>query len=120
MNNYLRNNAYYVCLIPYKGKLNKKWTLVIGDKNENILKKVHFGSADMEDYTIHKDDKRKENFLRRFNKLIQKNKTNPFSPMTLSHMILWNKKSLTDSFKDYAEKYNLKIFLDFGTPLHFD
>jgi hypothetical protein len=62
----------------------------------------------MSDYTIHQDDLRKRRFLVRFDKLIKKAEDNPQSAMTLSTMLLWNKKSLQSSFKDYLRKYKLK------------
>ena len=41
---------------------SKKYTAIIGKKS------IHFGAAGYEDYTIHKDDKRKELYIKRHEK----------------------------------------------------
>ncbi len=40
-------------------KPDKKWMVIIGNKT------IHFGSAGMSDYTIHKDPERKERYIAR-------------------------------------------------------
>tara|TARA_R110002020_G_scaffold117879_2_gene269386 strand:+ start:449 stop:658 length:210 start_codon:yes stop_codon:yes gene_type:complete len=37
------------------------------------------------------------------------NLSNPFSPGALSYYLLWNKKTLKASIKDYEERFNIKI-----------
>lgn len=86
---------------------NKKYRIYF--VTDDGYKTTDFGAGGMEDFTIHKNKERKERFLNRFNKLIKKYADNPFSPMTLSHLILWNKPNLKASLKDYAEKFNLNI-----------
>lgn len=49
--------------------------------------KTHFGSAGMSDYTINKDDKRKELYINRHKKNEDWTSINPGS---LSRYILWN------------------------------
>lgn len=68
---------------------------------------IHFGALGMSDYTIHKDPERKKRYLDRFKLLIEKNKDNPMSAITLSLYILWNKPSLRESIADYKKKFNL-------------
>jgi hypothetical protein len=96
----------YVALEPSK-RVDKRFVMTFS-KNGVILKRVHFGNPHMENYTIHKDKQRKERFLKRFNKLINKFKDDPFKPMTLSHLILWNKPTLKESLKDYKKRYSFK------------
>ena len=76
-------------------------------ENDTKVKTTRFGSAGMSDYTIHKDDDRKQRYLDRFRSLIKKYKDNPMSAMTLSANILWNKPSLKTSIADYKNKFNL-------------
>lgn len=85
---------------------NKKYVMIFTTEDGTVLKKVHFGAKNMSDFTEHKDLDRKERFLKRFNKLIEKYKYNSLSPMTLSHLILWNKPTLKASYIDYKKRFN--------------
>lgn len=71
---------------------DKKYMADFGDKV------VHFGAAGYEDYTIHKDDKRKADYLARHHK---ENWTDYTSAGSLSRWLLWNKPTLSESIKDY-------------------
>lgn len=68
-------------------------------------KVVYFGARGYEDYTIHKNDERKQLYLIRHKK--NENWNNPFTPGALSKWILWNKKTLRDSIADYKKRFNL-------------
>lgn len=74
--------------------------------NNKIIGHVDFGDKNYEDYTIHHNDQRKENYLNRHIK--NENWNNPFTAGSLSRYILWNKKNIKDSFKNYKEKFNFK------------
>ena len=68
---------------------------------------INFGAEGYSDYTIHKDDERK-------NRYIQRHKTredwnNRKSAGFWSRWILWNKKTLAASIKDTEAKFNFKI-----------
>lgn len=65
---------------------NKKY--MIYDPNTN--KPVHFGSLLHEDYTKHRDEKRRNNYLARATAIKGNWKDNPFSPNLLSINLLWN------------------------------
>ena len=56
--------------------------------------KYHFGASGMSDYTINKDDDRKQNYIIRHQKRENWNEINPGS---LSRYILWNKKTINES-----------------------
>ena len=56
----------------------------------------------MSDYTIHKDKKRKNNYMIRHKK--RENWKNPLSAGSLSRYILWNKEDLNESIKDFKKK----------------
>lgn len=84
----------------------KKYTAIFYDNNNKKIKTTHFGSAGMSDYTIHGDDKRKQRYLDRHR--ARENWNDKFSAGALSRWILWNKKSLRESIKNYKNRFNLK------------
>ena len=86
--------------------LNKKWVAVFYDEDKKKVKTTHFGSAGASDYTINKDDARKELYLNRHHS--NENWNDFISAGSLSRWILWNKKTLELSLKDYMNKFNLK------------
>jgi len=72
-------------VIKKSTRKDKKYMAVLPDD-----KKIHFGAKGYEDYTMHHDEKRKENYLKR-------HKHDPKSITTaggLSRDILWNKMSI--------------------------
>lgn len=73
------------------------------------FKKVSFGAKGYEDYTIHKDEERKENYIARHaptEELLWT--TDPYAPASLSRWVLWNKPSLEESWSDYKRRFNLQ------------
>ena len=68
-------------------------------------KTVSFGAAGMSDFTIHKDEARKERYLNRHRKNEHWDK--PDTPGSLSRWILWNKKTLKASVRDYKKRFKL-------------
>jgi hypothetical protein len=84
-------------------KPTKKYDAVfITDDKE---KTVSFGAAGMSDFTIHKDEARKERYLNRHRKNEHWDK--PDTPGSLSRWILWNKKTLKASVRDYKKRFKL-------------
>jgi hypothetical protein len=82
----------------------KKYDAVfITDKDRE--KVISFGAAGMSDFTIHHDEERKERYLNRHRKREHWDK--PDTPGALSRYILWNKKTLKASLKDYKQRFNL-------------
>lgn len=68
-------------------------------------KRVSFGAKGYEDYTIHKDEKRKENYLAR-------HKNDPKDIHTaggLSRDILWSKPNMKDAIKFAEKKHHVRI-----------
>lgn len=79
---------------------DKKYMVTIDNKT------IYFGAAGMSDYTIHKDDKRKANYIAR-----HKTRENWQDIMTAgfwSYWILWNKPSLKESIDDLNKKLHNK------------
>ena len=87
---------------------DKKWRAVFTQKNKEILDYTDFGHSSYGDYTTHGDEERKRRFLTRFRGLIEKYKDEPTAPTTLSKWVLWNKKTVEESFKDYKRHYGLQ------------
>lgn len=52
-------------------------------------KMVHFGQLGYDDFTKHKDEKRRLNYLKRTANMRGDWKNNPYSPNNLSRNILW-------------------------------
>ena len=93
-------------IIIKKSDNDKKIMAVI----ENTNKKIHFGAKLYEDYTHHKDDKRKKAYLARHK---HDNYTNPNYAGFYATNLLWNKPTLKESIKNTNEKYNLNIKLKY-------
>jgi hypothetical protein len=72
--------------IIYKST-NPKKKYQIQDKNTGRF--IHFGDATMEDFHYHKDPERRRRYLARALGIKGKWKQNPFSPNTLSILLLW-------------------------------
>ena len=89
----------------------KKWMAIFCDckcakpkcKPED-RKKIHFGAAGYEDYTIHKDKERRR--LYRIRHAKEKDQP-PNTPGALSYHLLWGEStSLQENIKTFKEKYN--------------
>ena len=70
----------------------------------NGEKTVSFGAAGYSDYTIHKDDKRKELYLKRHSNE-DWSRSNVASPAWLSRWILWEKKTLSEAIRHVNTMY---------------
>lgn len=66
---------------------------------------THFGAQGYSDFTIHKDEDRKQRYINRHRN--NENWNNPKSAGALSRWILWNKPTLLGSIRDYKKKFNL-------------
>ena len=72
----------------------------------NSKKHVKFGDSNYEDYTMHKDDVRKKNYVDRH----KNDKLHDLSKAGFWAMeLLWNKKTVKQSIKDIEKKHNIKI-----------
>jgi len=81
----------------------KKYDAVFIDDEKE--KTVSFGAAGMSDFTIHKDEARKERYLNRHRK--NENWDKPDTPGALSRYILWNKKTLRASIRDFKKRFGV-------------
>ena len=83
----------------------KRYKAIFYDKNGKKIKTTQFGSSSHDNYTIHKDDKRKELYLKRHHK---DNIDDPMSAGSLSWYLLWNKPTLQASIKEYERRFGMK------------
>jgi len=68
-------------------------------------KSVKFGALGMSDFTINKDEERKQRYLKRHAKNESWNQ--PDTPGALSRWILWNKPTIRESISDFKNRFNL-------------
>lgn len=92
-------------LISIKKSNDGKTKLTATFEVDGKIKKVRFGAKGMSDYTIHKNDERRDRYIARHKK--NENWNDPLSKGALSRWILWNKKNLNDSIEDYKLRFNL-------------
>lgn len=95
----------YVNISPSKIS-GKKYTAIFYDHNKNKIKTTHFGQAGASDYTIHKDDARKQRYIERHRN--REDWNDPHTAGALSRYILWNKPSFSASVSDYMRRFGLK------------
>jgi len=68
-------------------------------------KVVRFGAMGYDDFTVHKDENRKELYLDRHRETEDWN--NPLTAGALSRWILWNKPTIRGSTIDFKRRFNL-------------
>lgn len=86
----------------------KKYKVVLLNTNTGRLRTIKFGQAGAEDYTIHKDEKRKEAYLRRHEGREDWTSTGVGTAGFWSRYLLWNKKTIISSLKDIIERFGKK------------
>ncbi len=86
---------------PYKSdKPNKKYYIITNDN-----KKVYFGASNYSDFTIHKDEARKQRYINRHKK--NENWNDKDSAGFWSRWLLWNLTTITASFQDIKKRFNI-------------
>ena len=86
-------------------KNNKKRHDAHFKKDDGKIKVVSFGSPDHDNFTIHKNEKRRRAYLARHKKDLRTNDATRAG--YLSYYLLWNKPTLRESIKDYKTRFNL-------------
>jgi hypothetical protein len=93
-------------LIHIKPSTNaSKKYMAVFEKPDGRTKTVHFGAAGMTDFTLSKDEARKERYLARHR--ANENWNQPDTAGALSRWILWNKPTVTASIADYRRRFSL-------------
>ena len=84
---------------PYKSdKPGKKYYIITNDN-----KKVYFGQASATDFTIHKDEARKQRYINRHKK--NENWNDKDSAGAWSRWLLWNLPTITASYQDIKKRF---------------
>ena len=86
-----------VIITPSKNKLKKF------DATINGTKTISFGARGMSDYTIHKDEARKNLYLNRHRK--REDWGDAYSAGFYSRWVLWNKPTLKESIEDMNKRF---------------
>jgi len=84
-------------------KPDKKYMIKIDNKT------VHFGSAGMSDYTIHKDPERMKRYIIRHQKREDWSKSGIKTSGFWAKNLLWSETSLNKAIKETEKKFGIKI-----------
>jgi hypothetical protein len=91
-----------------KGTGGKKYKMVFYDTMRKKIKSVSFGAVGYEDFTTHGDIQRKMNYIQRHS--ARENFNDPMTAGALSFHLLWNKTSLSASYKDFRSKFKYELY----------
>ena len=86
-----------------EGTGQKRFKVKFYDRTRKI-KTVQFGDKNYDNFTIHKDEKRKELYKKRHHR---DKIHDPMTAGALSWWLLWNKKTLKDSIEDYEDRFGI-------------
>ena len=86
---------------PYPSdKPEKKYYIITKDN-----KRVYFGSAGMSDFTKHKDEERKQRYIKRHEKNEDWIKSGLDTAGFWSRWLFWNKPTIKESYQDIKRKF---------------
>jgi len=91
-------------IVVYLEKSNRR------DKKYKVMVNgitIHFGQYGYKDYTIHKDTKRKSNYISRHSLKEDWTVKGINKAGFWSRWLLWNKPTLNESIKDIENKFNI-------------
>ena len=89
-------------------RANKKMVAIFYDEAKKKIKTTHFGASGYEDYTTHGEMQRKMNYIARHKD--REDWNDYMSSGSLSRWILWNKPTLSESIKDYMNRFRLREY----------
>jgi hypothetical protein len=85
-----------------------KYTMIFYDHLRKKVKTIHFGAKGYEDYTSHQDLQRKMSYIARHE--AREDWSNPQTAGTLSKFLLWNRTTLSASYKDFRNKFKYELY----------
>jgi len=85
-------------------KADKKYVATF-EKDDGKQKKMYFGAAGMNDFTLTGDKEARERYITRHAKNL--NTGDPTRAGFLSYYLLWNKPTLKASIADYKKRFNM-------------
>ena len=74
-------------------------------QTEHGLRDIKFGAVGYESYIDHGSDLRKKMYLARHR--AREHWDDPMTPGSLSRYLLWNKRTLGESLRDYKRRFNV-------------
>ena len=83
---------------------DKKWVVITPWEN-----KIYFGQQGASDYTIHKDEKRRMNYISRHKSREDWNDLS--TPGAWSFNLLWSYPTLNEAIKNMERRFGIKIQL---------
>jgi hypothetical protein len=86
-------------------RTGKKLMAIFYDGDKKV-KTIHFGAVGYSDYTIHKDEARRQRYIDRHRK--SEDWENPMTAGTLALYILWSKPTISAGIADYKKKFGFK------------
>lgn len=87
-----------------------KWEVKLYNTETKKMNTVKFGAYGMEDYTIHKDEKRKQLYIQRHSGMGEDwTKTGINTAGWWAYHLLWSKPSIEESLKTLIKKFKIKI-----------
>ena len=98
--------AKFVQLLKASNGKNK-YTAVFYDAMRKRIKTTSFGDINYQSYPDHQDLQRKQNYLSRH---ANEDWTDPQKAGTLSKFLLWNRTTLSASYKDYRQRFKLELY----------
>jgi len=98
--------AKFVQLV--KGTGGKKFKAVFYDIARKKIKSVSFGASGYNDFTITNDLQAKMSYIARHK--TTENWNDPMTAGACARWILWNKTTLSASYKDFRSKFNLELY----------
>jgi hypothetical protein len=81
-----------------------RWVGVFTDE-DGTTKRIPFGDATMENYTMHKNPLRKENYLQRHRS--REDWNDPMTAGALSRWILWEVPNLQEAVRRFRRRFSL-------------
>ena len=88
---------------PYKSDKPNKKCYIITNNN----KKVYFGQAGASDFTLHKDEARKQRYINRHKNNENWTKSGIDTPGFWSRWILWHLPTIKESYNDIKRRFNI-------------
>jgi len=103
------NQKYKFIKVVKSTRKEKKYMAVFEDRKTNRQKAIHFGSANMSDYTKHKDETRKKLYIMRHIK--NEDWSNPLTAGYWAFRYLWSYKTKSEAFKNIKKDLKKKGYL---------
>ena len=88
-------------ILSNSNKPDKRYMVQINDKL------IHFGSSEHSNFTLHRDEKRKQNYISRHKS--NENWADIYSAGFWSRWLLWNKPTIRESINDIEGRFKVKI-----------